>query len=67
MKVCECIEKEELVIEYIYKVFILELELVIVIEYLNIGKKLLELNKIEVVIKCYCNVVKINFNLLVGY
>ena len=66
-KVCECTEKEELATEYTYKALILEPESATAIEHLNIGKKLLELNKIEAAIKCYRNAVKINPNLSVGY
>lgn len=66
-KVCECTEKEELATEYTYKALILEPESATAIEHLNIGKKLLELNKIEAAIKCYRNAVKINPNLSAGY
>ncbi|MCL2924952.1 MAG: tetratricopeptide repeat protein [Trichodesmium sp. MAG_R04] len=66
-KVCQCTAKEELATEYTYKALILEPESATAIEHLNIGKKLLELNKIEAAINCYRNAVKINPNLLAGY
>lgn len=53
MKIWEGLGENKLVIECRYKVFILELILVLVIECLNLGDKLLEVGKVEEVIVCF--------------
>ncbi|NEQ73263.1 MAG: tetratricopeptide repeat protein [Okeania sp. SIO2C9] len=66
-KVWHSISQEKLGTECNYQAVILEPESLTATEHLNLGNKLLELDKIEAAINCYRNAIKINPNLSAAY
>ena len=66
-KVWHSIGQEKLATECNYQVVILEPESLTATEHLSLGKKLLELDKIEAAINCYRHAIKINPNLSAAY